>query len=655
MKHITPESTAEFFSKIDPLDITESASDSSADTMIMMTTEEEKRNENSIKQSTQIFEAKRTHPFYEELDSKQDYNCDTTVTNHCENSSFYDSRNTNYRNSPVVLDSEKDTSKSNPDGMTSSEHISIITSKTNGIEEDISADDGYGTNSSSGTNLSSPLSSSSSSTTNSDLESSQPQGILKNAVKPANPRPSILKNPLPEQPGNRSNTWAVRRRARTAAESQDNSLQEKLRQLTIIQEEEGNHGNEISANQQAASYDRVPSDNNEQFRETGSHENSSVPTDLQRFEGNLSDKFTDMDRNYRNYYDFDKNSCKTQEDSKVLYFQQKLLKQNYTSDNYYNPHTQHQDLPPGQGQQPPPSPREGQHNVDRLSADNRQMNSGPNVVRSDMGPSYSGQYRRTASDYNYLQNMSYDGPVLGDHDKSMLQKGMFTSLDNVNQNGRRTVFASSADIYNMFQSNNTLATQLQRPASYRHSFHAVPNSNVDYALNPAGPNQASTEDPRPRASSASVVTSSQQSKSSWNPFGGMFKKKSKTQASKLDKHSASQEKKGSNKPTEKSSTLDRPQKLNKSIVDPKSAEPTKPLPPAPKQQYTIVPIIRQPKQQLMRNTFQERPTNAQDILAMKSQTLPLRRKNMDGSSNMYDRFRTVETEEGDSTKLSTLV
>jgi hypothetical protein len=39
-----------------------------------------------------------------------------------------------------------------------------------------------------------------------------------------------------------------------------------------------------------------------------------------------------------------------------------------------------------------------------------------------------------------------------------LYKTKYVSVDNINQNGKRTAFASSADIYNLFQSKENLAS-----------------------------------------------------------------------------------------------------------------------------------------------------------------------------------------------------
>ncbi|CAC5407116.1 unnamed protein product [Mytilus coruscus] len=56
LQDITPETTEELWNNYDPLDALDSASDSSADTMIMMTTEEEQRNDEKIQKNQKSFE-----------------------------------------------------------------------------------------------------------------------------------------------------------------------------------------------------------------------------------------------------------------------------------------------------------------------------------------------------------------------------------------------------------------------------------------------------------------------------------------------------------------------------------------------------------------------------------------------------------------------
>ncbi|XP_033764140.1 uncharacterized protein LOC117345226 [Pecten maximus] len=651
MKHLTPEVTAQMLDNFDPHDVLDSASDSSADTMIMMTTEEEKRNEESINHSRQKYESKKTF-----TDS------DEPVVPECSNS---------------IL------SKGNGDRS----HLKVtFMSPTRQTSEDESLDDGYGTNSSSGTSLSSPLSSSSSSsTTNSDLENSCNQGNGYNVKTRVNG--PIIKPSL-TQP---RNTWAVRRRNKMV-ESQDNSLQEKLRQLAIIEEEENiqnvqsmmdvnpevetsNHinNNDLSLYNRTNMYEKGNTEVGATTEIRGSRtqcgESIGPPEDLRRFEGDLCDKFTDMDRNYRNYYDFDKTNEKLKDDSKVLYFHQKMMKQNYGNDNYYNPHAHRNSQNMGQSGeldptlQPPVCSGVPMLSLKSMvSMDTR----GPHSARSDCGgrtpfmgdiPARSLSYQSNSSGVSSMGNMSAtsdfvkantscDNIFTNGGIEGMPHKGRFISVDNVNQNGRRPFFASSADIYNMFQSGNNLATQIHRPASYRHSFHEMPSSgNVVVDSSQLQPEQ------RPRASSASVTM---QSKSSWNLFGSMFsKKKTKSSQQKTEKSSDGKSASNGQPGQEKASTLKSSGKksLPNAKIFPK--EPSKPVPPPPvgqKQQFSVVPVIRTPKAQQMRN---QAATSHDFGVRGQSQTLPTR-----GSydHNMYkSRFKTITTDEGDSQKLSTLV
>ncbi|OWF41240.1 uncharacterized protein LOC110462740 [Mizuhopecten yessoensis] len=655
MKHLTPEVTAQMLDNFDPHDVLDSASDSSADTMIMMTTEEEKRNEESINHSKQKYESKNTFPASDE-----------SVVPEITNSII---------------------SKGN--GVRSNLKVTFMSPKRQ-VSEDESLDDGYGTNSSSGTSLSSPLSSSSSSsTTNSDLENSYNQGNgcnVKRDVKASVNGPIIKPALTNNQPSTR-NTWAVRRRNKMV-ESQDNSLQEKLRQLAIIEEEENiqnvqsapdvspevttaNHVNNNDFSDRVYMYEKGGTElgANTEMRSARTHsgENIGPPEDLRRFEGDLSDKFTDMDRNYRNYYDFDKTNENLKDDSKVLYFHQKTMKQNYGNDNYYNPHAHRNSQNMGQfqiGQLDPSMQPPGSSGVPMLSLKSMvSMDTrGPNSARSDYGghvpfggdiPARSLSYQSgssignmsTSSDF-VKGNTSCDNIFANGGMDGMPHKGRFISVDNVNQNGRRPFFASSADIYNMFQSGNNLATQIHRPASYRHSFHEMPSSgHVVVDSSQLQPEQ------RPRAASASVTM---QSKSSWNLFGSMFgKKKTKNLQQKTENSSESQQKSATNgqQGQEKASTLKSSGKKSSqnSRIFPK--EPSKPVPPPPvgqKQQYTVVPLIRTPKAQQMKN-----PTSHDFGVRGQSQTLPTR-----GSydNSVYkSRFKTVTTDEGDTQKLSTLV
>lgn len=111
----------EKFDRLDVLDSASDHSDSSADTMIMMTTEEEEKNQSRITQSMQKFKTQKDPVF------------DRNMQIQFESTSNNDS----------VEESKKSTKS-----------ISQLSPKS----ED--TDDGYGTNSSQGTTVSSPLSSS---------------------------------------------------------------------------------------------------------------------------------------------------------------------------------------------------------------------------------------------------------------------------------------------------------------------------------------------------------------------------------------------------------------------------------------------------------------------------------------------------------------
>lgn len=392
-------------------------------------------------------------------------------------------------------------------------------------------DDGYGTNSSQGTTVSSPLSSSLTSlNVITDTDISNVHGAPKLAIATSTSTQqenSAILNPS-------KTTWAVRRRTKMA-ESKENasSLQEQLRQLAIIEEEENTQTNDVSGN----SIDRVSRSKNSSVKLRNSPEEpsvdesmDSVTSDLEKFEGDLYDKMIDMDRNYRNYCGFDKDFDVKTADSKVLYFQDKVLKQNYGSDNYYNPRGYY-------------GKEYGEAGSERLDSSMGSVGSLPRNMSlpRDYTSQENSSYRSSTSyssgvgsvdgRFHQLTNMSMDNIRVPKNLTlpGMPGKGHFSSSDNLTQNGRRPLFASSADIQKLFQTRDNISDQLQRPASCRHSFHAMPCTQqwiVD------AQNEADINVPRPRAASASV---SSKSKSSWNPFGGMFsKKKNKSGGSSQD-------------------------------------------------------------------------------------------------------------------------
>ena len=226
MRYITPESTAEMVRNFDPLDIDTLSdhSDASVDTMIMMTTEEEQKNQERINHSLQEFTSlKSKHDSTETNRSKASIQSKKNLHIHFADMNGID--NSTWRRANVPTDSDD---KVAPLHITTDQNgsspESANKSSSNHTSPNDSPDDGYGTNSSSGT-VSSPFSSSFGSTDfeNSYGNSSSRKVILPNgAIKPNSVRES----------------WAVKRKQRMI-EAQDNSVQEQLRQLTIIEEEGG--------------------------------------------------------------------------------------------------------------------------------------------------------------------------------------------------------------------------------------------------------------------------------------------------------------------------------------------------------------------------------------------------------------------------------
>lgn len=279
-------------------------------------------------------------------------------------------------------------------------------------------------------------------------------------------------------------------------------MQEQLRQLAIIEEEENTQTNDVSGN----SIDRVSRSKNSSVKLRNSPEEpsvdesmDSVTSDLEKFEGDLYDKMIDMDRNYRNYCGFDKDFDVKTADSKVLYFQDKVLKQNYGSDNYYNPRGYY-------------GKEYGEAGSERLDSSMGSVGSLPRNMSlpRDYTSQENSSYRSSTSyssgvgsvdgRFHQLTNMSMDNIRVPKNLTlpGMPGKGHFSSSDNLTQNGRRPLFASSADIQKLFQTRDNISDQLQRPASCRHSFHAMPCTQqwiVD-AQNEADINVPSLEQPQ---------------------------------------------------------------------------------------------------------------------------------------------------------------
>ncbi|KAL4221599.1 hypothetical protein ACF0H5_019856 [Mactra antiquata] len=226
LKYITPQTTEEMMRNFDPLDIIDSTSDhsdSSADTMIMMTTEEERKNQERINHSLKEYTSLKTKPDYSDTNkSKANIQSKKNLHIHFADSNGLESRAVNGPDSdqtyskvvPLHIRTDHSNNGSSPESVASKPN------STQGSPND-SPDDGYGTNSSSGT-VSSPFSSSFGSN---DLEISY-NGNNKKVILPNG---AIKPNSVRE-------SWAVKRKQRMI-ESSDNTVQEQLRQLTIIEEE----------------------------------------------------------------------------------------------------------------------------------------------------------------------------------------------------------------------------------------------------------------------------------------------------------------------------------------------------------------------------------------------------------------------------------
>lgn len=519
LNHITPESTEKMWEKFSMLDVLDSASDhsdSSADTMIMMTTEEEEKNQSRITQSMQKYKTQKDH---------------------------HDVFNKNIQ---IQFESAGNIESQVADKK-STKSISQLSPKS----ED--TDDGYGTNSSQGTTVSSPLSSS---LTSLNVISDTDISIVHGAPKLATATSTTQQNNSAIQNSSKT-TWAVRRRTKMAeAKENASSLQEQLRELAIIEEEDACNTQTIDVSENS---DRVTSSRSSCVKMRRSPQNviphaddtsDSVTSDLEKFEGDLYDKMIDMDRNYRNYYGFDKDFDIKAEDSKVLYFQDKVLKQSYGSDNYYNPRGYYaKDYGDQSSERLGPPPMSSVGSLPRNASLSRDYSS---QERSSYRSTTSSGVDSVDGRIHQLTNMSMDNIRVPKNLTlpGMPSKGHFSSSDNLTQNGRRPLFASSADIQKLFQTRDNISDQLQRPPSCRHSFHAMPCTQqwiVD------AQNEAHKNTPRPRASSASV---SSKSKPSWNFFGGMFgKKKNKSNESNQDvvaKNKASKETNPPQKPIIKS-------------------------------------------------------------------------------------------------------
>lgn len=523
LRHITPESTEELWKKYEIVDVLDTGSEqsdnSSADTMIMMTTEEEKKNEEKISRSTKTYESRKTTPQQNGINNS--YGLKTQLT-----------LNTNF----VSPERSKPILGKYGNGFHSSP-------SSGSPEDENGTDEGYSTN----TTVSSPLSSSWSSLLNSDLENSSNHGVFNKGV------PSSLPTAPPSNGKSHSSVrtqWAVKRKGKSAnLETPDNSLQERLRQLAIIEEEENTQINEeleyyanncISENvilnsekvtekheESSESFKHIIIDNDCEDSELSSLKDQFSPLLECLDKETIFEKFSDMDRNYRNYCGFEKESSDIIPESKINYFQDKILSQKYGHDNYYKPKysgpnktvvIEERDLnvigctnslPRGTGM----SKMFSVPNIHQISSPMTNGEIDPRILRRHgmNMESYGSRFtsnqlppERTfsqldSSNYNSVspcQPMRTESEVI--HNTSGLPtKGRFMSVDNLYRNCQRPTFATSKDIYKMFQNVGQNCPPTQRPStSHRHSFHSGNVRNTSQNMVAA---------PRLRASSMSMT------------------------------------------------------------------------------------------------------------------------------------------------------
>ncbi|ESO82535.1 hypothetical protein LOTGIDRAFT_236927 [Lottia gigantea] len=187
LKHITPDTAKELWENFDPLDALDSGSESSCDTMIMMNTEEEQRNELSIQRSNQSYEQRK------QIER-------------------------NYKYGPHILPTLE--------------------------EDDTAIDEGYGTDNRTNTSasFSSPLSSSLSSLSTSESTSS-------NGSLPRQQTTQMSKTPQITSNGrvtvNNRPIMPVRKVTQNVDRQENSqSLEERLRALTTIEEEDSNQSDQ---------------------------------------------------------------------------------------------------------------------------------------------------------------------------------------------------------------------------------------------------------------------------------------------------------------------------------------------------------------------------------------------------------------------------
>ena len=301
---------------------------------------------------------------------------------------------------------------------------------------------------------------------------------------------------------------------------------------------------------------------NESVPETSNGEAQRSP--LEALSGELLEKWSDMDRNYRNYYGFDENADKySQADSKVNYFQEKKINTMYGQDNYYRPPNYGSEPAlnqnrPIQGQSSSQGPtnqglrrdsKERQSTSSSKSTSKEQSKSGKekdgSSTKSKFFQILPSMFKPTSKKQNG-ESKEKKGkgkqqkkvPVIIEHVHMMtepqaelehdpeaeyinmsdvpqysvaqleheekLKKGHFVSLENLH---KRPVFASSRDINKLFSTQDQSFDSINSPGAQRHSFHAMPLSyRHKVNMNPAG----MEEEMRPRAQSTSATVRSLQ-------------------------------------------------------------------------------------------------------------------------------------------------
>ncbi|KAK3590809.1 hypothetical protein CHS0354_038694 [Potamilus streckersoni] len=239
---------------------------------------------------------------------------------------------------------------------------------------------------------------------------------------------------------------------------------------------------------------------------------SPISPSLQAMRGELLEKWSDMDRNYRNYCGFDDSldGMSLPDDIKVNYFKDKVLKNSYGNDNYFQPDSYTTAEPSNQAGSAVTTSKSGDKGGTQSTSKNKFFQLLPSKFRP-------ASYRKTNAEIEKEQNTKTPRSISGsasdlkrrslepeyvninDLDIPCSTLGRHVSVDNLH---KRPVFASSRDICKMFQMSGQGQDLWSRPGSQRHSFHAMPASyrNVES-------DQNLQVEMRPRASSTSVTSS----------------------------------------------------------------------------------------------------------------------------------------------------